>query len=200
MQPLPEVTWLLACDALHTKSDWAHLHSEAYCSSRRALSVSVFCWVTPNGSLFTACAPPRRLQVPSFESILQWVLFPKHSSTEPAPLGIHWAVFLPTTTFSLTFSLKGRSFPTHGIGHGPGHLLGSFVSWVLQGVGQGHSPTLPPPLGLQKPSGQSPGDTSSKSSRVLQLPVPGPRVTLKLQVYFCRWFSKKSHPPCKPTL
>lgn len=99
-QPQPEVTWLLAWDVPHQESNWAHLHSEVctlpprvYCPSRRVLFLSLFCWVTPNGSLFAAWAPSRRLRLPSSYSILRCVLFPKHSSTKPAPLGIRWAFF-----------------------------------------------------------------------------------------------------------
>lgn len=72
------------------------------CPSRRVLFVSFSCWVTPNRSLFTAWAPSGRLQVPSLLSILRWLLFPKHSRTKLAPLGILWAFFFPPTTTFLS--------------------------------------------------------------------------------------------------
>lgn len=120
-----------------------------HCPSRQVLFVSFSCWVTPNRSLFTAGAPNGRLQVPSLLSILRWLLFPKHSRTKPAPLGILWAFFFfPQDNFSLNFPSKKDVFALMEQVVWPGHLLGSFVFWVPQGTGErgvGEGP--------QKPSG-----------------------------------------------
>lgn len=73
LRPRPEVAWLLAWDVPHPESNWAHLHSEVctpppqvYCPSRQVLFLSLFCWVTPNGSLFAAWAPSSSCGFPSY--------------------------------------------------------------------------------------------------------------------------------------
>lgn len=200
LRPRPEVAWLLAWDVPHPESNWAHLHSEVctpppqvYCPSRQVLFLSLFCWVTPNGSLFAAWAPSSSCGFPSY-TLFSGGFYFQSTQYKTCPFGnsLGFFFFFSHDNIFSPFSLEGRCFRTHGTGRWPGHQLGSFVFWVPQstgetGVGEG----------LQKPRGQplwghlqqKQSGSSSSSSR-------GPGGLLGHRVGSCSWFCKKvANPP-----
>lgn len=133
LRPRPEVAWLLAWDVPHPESNWAHLHSEVctpppqvYCPSRQVLFLSLFCWVTPNGSLFAAWAPSSSCGFPSY-TLFSGGFYFQSTQYKTCPFGnsLGFFFFFPTTTFSLHFPSKEDVFALMEL------VVGQATSWGL---------------------------------------------------------------------